>query len=261
MNLQISIPKKRPCENRCPFCIVKTHAQFNIDALNVSEWQDELFDYLSFNKDLFDRVVITGENEPLQQVEYVIAALKTARAHGMTTEFITTGSNFLEAAGQTDFYNHIALIDVLSLSMLGSEDLDFLFISNNAAFDRDQVMKLYKRLNPLGTIRFTILETRMFTTKHLDYLLNTYPEVEITLKTLQGAASNAWIYDHSGNYVSNELTTIKDIPAKKRGAFTVALYKGREIWIDWSCQSSEGRYYIFRGDGKVYSNWEEQPHE
>ncbi len=255
MNLQVSIPKKEPCVNKCPFCVVKTHERFNKESLPLAEWVRELDLFLQDNNKLIDRIVITGENEPVQQLDYVIAAIATAKNHGKTVEFITTGVGFFDALNNNEFKTVLKFVDVLSISTLGSMSLNHLFISRRVP-DYRALIDLFRSINHMGIVRLTVLETRMFTTKHLDKLIETtHGLVEITLKKLQGSDANIWIYNHDGDYVTNYLLTNKAFRKKKRGAFMVVLYKNNEVWVDLNCQEAEGRYYIFRGDGKIYNDW------
>jgi len=74
---------------------------------------------------------------------------------------------------------------------------------------------------------------------------------QITFKVLQDTASeeaNGWILTNE----MADLTNIYEIVNKFNGNQNVS------VRIDTTCQDSEGRYEIFREDGKVYNNWEDE---
>ncbi len=251
VNLQVSVPKFHTCVNSCPFCVVKTHIKFDKHALNPIHWAEQLHLYLTAHEGI-ERVIITGENEPLQQVEYVIEAIKVAWRHKKIIEFITTGEDFINYSKYGKFGDVIELIDVLSLSTLGTPELDTKYMNRSgASFFR--VASYFMARVPKAIVRYTILETDLITYDDFLNIISDDPQMQFTFKQLQGDLP--WIKEHSNKSLSYEL--LKRFDWEQHGMFRIVHWPDMaDIYIDYDCQNSEGRYLIFRGDGKVYDSWD-----
>lgn len=58
-------------------------------------------------------------------------------------------------------------------------------------------------------------------------------------------AINAWIVNHRLGHIDNFYEIMES-----RNSSTLS------VRVDTTCQYAEGRYYVFRSDGKVYESWE-----
>ena len=74
---------------------------------------------------------------------------------------------------------------------------------------------------------------------------------QVTFKTLQygeDGVVNRWIFEHKMD--DEHLKNIQAIVDKFNSNGSVS------VRLDTSCQTAEGRYEIFRCDGKIYPSWE-----
>ena len=71
---------------------------------------------------------------------------------------------------------------------------------------------------------------------------------QITFKALnqtESESTNKWIE----KYGAKDLSNFYEIMNSRNGSSV-------SIRVDTTCQKAEGRYYVFRSDGRVYGSWE-----
>ena len=255
MNLQISIPKLYHCVNKCPFCIVNTHKTTEFNALDVVAWGQKLNVYLFNNRYSVEAVVITGENEPLQQAEYVIEAIKVCSKYKIPIEFTTTGALFTESFKDRRIRKAFKKVKVFNISTLGNVVGDYIVTKKeNNTFDA--VAKLIKKKTK-ALVRINLLETKWASYTDFMSLLMNEDVDQITIKHLQG--NNAWIKRNKTKSITTGITNQFDGKLIKIiGNFKVYEVAGKSIYVDSDCNNGEQgeRYEIFRADGDIYSSWE-----
>ena len=249
MNLQVSVPHSTDCVMNCKFCISCTHGKFDGHHLPAILWGQTLRDYVVANN--FKSVVITGENEPLQQLSYVTSVL-TFLPEDIHIELIIKGYKLDKLM---DAYPKLVKrINVVSFS-----------VSNDGSQGESQYylrqLALAKRLHAVGVrTRMTFMLTQ-FLSAHQVREASRFEFIdEITLKKLQGGTP--WILKNASSRVARDMladyTNIK-IPMKEfnlfPGRWLTFPYEGKEIYIDMSCTSS-GYYEIYRPDGNIYDSWD-----
>ena len=238
MNLQVSIPYQ-PCVYRCPMCVARNHANTNtfenLYYINPREWQNRLCSALKAGN--YNSIVITGECDPTQDMKYVKDVINTIYntvPNSCNIEFTTHNQKYMNC-----FYNDTVFskIDVFTLSCTNVRE----YLNSWSTIPHLTLFKKTYRMVILLTKEFEFLTPENFNTMGFD---------QITFKTLQHGEDplvNSWI---DANKMDLEhLEVIKDIVDKFNSS-------NCSVRLDTSCQDAEGRYEIFRPDGKIYKSWE-----
>lgn len=229
-SLQVVTPHME-CIFNCPFCIAKGHKHDNVFVnnylYNYDLWKNNLIKVINDNKDL-KYVVITGTNEPMQSKECVNDIIDIVRGVDKDIQ-IELQTHYYK---QDDIYNKL---DVVAYS-----------IAN---------INLLKKIRPTGTIiRYVIIMTDTFNGYSLYEIIKLIPKnvKQITFKRLIDTNGvNKKVDDYILNHKINDdtLYKLKDDIQKYSGELSIRL--------DMECMHCEGRYKIFRENGKLYNNWEE----
>lgn len=235
MNLQISIPYEK-CVFKCPMCVARGHKNQNtfdnLYAKNIHAWADALVEAAK-NK---DAVVITGECDPTQNMKYVRDVTDVLWNSDYTGVIEFTTHNQKYEASFADW--NIRHVDVVTLSVTNVRE----YLNAWSTIHRNLMTPHTYRMVILLTKEFEFLTPENFNTMGFD---------QVTFKTLQYGEDgevNRWIYE---NKMSDEhLEIIREIVSKYNSGSKCS------VRLDTSCQDAEGRYEIFRSDGKVYSSWE-----
>ena len=228
-SLQIVTPHIE-CIFNCPFCIAKGHKHDNNFVNNYEHnfelWKKNLIKVIKDNDDL-KYVVITGTNEPMQSKKCVSDIIDIVRS---------TNRN-IQIELQTHYYkpdNIYNKLDVVAYS-----------ISN---------VNLLNKIKPMGkTQRYVLIMTDSYNGYTLNEILKLIPNSvkQITFKRLINTNGvNLEVDKYIDSYSINDNTLNKLID-------DVNKYNGNlSIRMDLDCMNCEGRYKIFREDGKVYDNWD-----
>lgn len=235
MNLQVCVPYEK-CVFNCPMCVARGHKNQNtfenLYKTDPSAWAEQL-EKAATGK---DAVVITGECDPTQDMKYVrdvAQVLWDCNYPGMV-EFTTHNQKY--ELSFTDW--NIRHIDVITLSVTNVRE----YLNSWATIQRNLMTPHTYRMVILLTKEFDFLTPENFNTMGFD---------QITFKTLQYGEDgevNRWIYENKMD--DEHLENIRAIVSKYNSGSKCS------VRLDTSCQTAEGRYEIFRSDGKVYDSWE-----
>lgn len=230
-SLQVTTPSKN-CIYKCPFCIAKTHEHnnnfSNLYEENIDLWMKKYIDVLINFSDL-KTIVITGTNEPMQDLECV------ERILSLTRFFRKDVAVELQTRQYYPFSVYQKL-DVVSYSIS-----QFSYLA---------------KIKPNGkTNRYVILLTDEFENQSLEDIINQLPSLvtQLTFKKLHKSRDSKneidqWIINHS---MSEE--RINQLEKE------VSQYKGNlSIRFDENCMEAVNRYMIFREDGNLYNDWDEK---
>lgn len=221
MNLQIVLPYEK-CIYSCPFCISNGHIK-NIRPIDKEAFFDNLLIVLKNFK--IKDIVITGEFDPSQKpdlVDDLILFLRKRKRYYRNIEITTRNLNYVPEV----------VPDVMNYSLLSMRELEKMVIPDD---------KQYLVRGTLICSNISYYHLIKKEVKKLD---------QFTYKFLQMTSSekvNNWIIKRD---VKDKRKI--DYAAKRLKKYAPKL----SIWVDRNCQSAEGRYLIYRADGKLYSNWE-----
>lgn len=231
MNLQICVPYQK-CVFNCPMCVAKGH-KHNYDFKNLYiEDEEEYGNKLRyFNDNQFESVIITGECDPTQNmqfVKYVINLIKLWH-EDKKIELQTHNYNIN--------INELEGLDVLSYSITDSK-------AYLRSYKFPRLKNKTNRIVILLTKEFAFLNKNNFDAMGFD---------QVTFKTLQYGEDeqiNKWIDENKLEDLSNIYGIVNE-------------YNGTNVSvrIDTSCQKATGRYQILRSDGNFYNSWEEKAKE
>ena len=101
-----------------------------------------------------------------------------------------------------------------------------------------------------GLNRLVVLGTKELLQYFLENNVDLSEFQQLTLKALQHTASKVDTVDDYIDSVSCEEMLLRQAAARFEEL-------GLQVKIDLNCQDAEGRYAIFREDGKLYNSWEE----
>lgn len=228
-SLQLLTPS-RPCIFHCPFCIAQGHRhqnQFvNQYEKNYPLWANNLKTLLKKKMDL-ETVVITGTNEPLQDiacVEKMIAIVREVRPE-------------IQIELQTRYYAPLPVMD--RCDVVAYSIASYSLLSN---------------ISVRGKIsRYVILLTDSFSNLSLVKILKQLPSsvTQVTLKCLHTSHGanlrmDRWILDHQ-----------LALEERKRLQREVEQYQGPlSIRFDENCMDAVDRYMVFREDGNLYADFD-----
>lgn len=174
----------------------------------------------------YQDVVLTGDTDPTLNIEWL----------KKVTRFLTLFKYKVGVEIQTHNYlwkglNGIA-VNAFSITTL-----------KDAA--RIPTIRTFTGLN-----RLVVLGTKELLQYFLENDVDLSEFQQLTLKALQHTASKVDAVDDYIDSVSCEETLLQQAAAKFEDL-------GLQVKIDLNCQDAEGRYAIFREDGKLYNSWEE----
>lgn len=223
MNLQINSPYKK-CPYNCPFCIAaKCPTSIFSDELyfsNLGEYLTRLVNIIKIHK--IKTVVLTGDTEPTLFPLWIEQVSSTARAFGCKVEIQTRNYNFKPVFGfNVVAYSCTALPPIHLLpKQKGMYTKRYTFVLNDGISDDDilALMALY-----------TIPNKEQVTIKYLRP--SSYDDKE----------TNEWIATHR-----------RELSVEKR-----AIFESFGAHVDEECDASEGRYLIYRTNGKLYQHWDD----
>lgn len=221
MNLQVNSPYKK-CPYNCPFCIA---AKCPTNIFTDDFYYNNLGGYLMRLVDIIkeqhiDTVVITGDTEPTLFPEWVEQVRATAKAFGCKVEIQTRNYNFKPMFG----------FDVVAYSCT-----------------KIPPMHLLPKQAGTYTKRYTIVLTDEITNDEIKALMVLYTitnKEQVTIKYLRPSSYddtsiNEWIEKHG-----RVLTSADE-----------ELFASLGAHVDAKCDESEGRYIIYRTNGKLYQHW------
>lgn len=221
MNLQINSPYKK-CPYNCPFCIAaKCPTSIFSDELyfsNLGIYLTRLVDIIKTNN--IDTVVLTGDTEPTLFPLWVEQVSSTARAFGCKVEIQTRNYNFKPTFG----------FDVVAYSCSTLPPVHLL-----------------PKQKGTYTKRYTFILTDEITDDDIFTLMALYTirnKEQVTIKYLRPSSyddeeTNKWIATHR-----------RELTDEKR-----AMFESFGVRVDEKCEESDGRYLIYRTNGKLYQHW------
>ena len=230
-SLQVVTPHLE-CIYNCPFCIAETHKHDNMFVNNYLEdydyWKNNLIKVIRDNLDL-GYVVITGTNEPMQSMDCVKDIINIIRENRSNIQIEIQTHYYKE----NEIYN---LLDVVAYSI--------------------PYYHLIKSIKPCGKInRYVILLTDTYNDYSLNDILSIIPKnvQQITFKTLhdsKGINKDVDLY-----ILNHKIDKLKLEKLRK----DILNYDGDlSIRLDENCMDAADRYKIFREDGCLYDNWEQE---
>lgn len=227
-SLQVLTPSRK-CIFNCPFCISKTHShenQFqNVYQENNSLWEANFIDILENYQDL-KNIVITGTNEPMQDQKCIEDIIQIVRKY----------RSDINIELQTKYYKKEKVFDLLDVVAFSVSNFDYL-----------------KRIPKTKKItRIVLLLTDSFHNKSLKEIINFINKdiEQITFKVLQDSHGYNLRLDE---WIKNHQTDFKTIENLKKD---IKNYNGKiSIFFDENCMDAEGRYMVFREDGKLYKDF------
>lgn len=222
MNLQLVSPYKR-CPYKCPFCIA---------AVNDDSYYD---DYLYFNHpsiyfnrllraldvNNIDTVVITGATEPTLFEKWINEVVGCIMRN--------QGRHPVKIEIQTRNYHY-----------KGDKNFDIV------AYSYDRVPAVLPKAHT--NTRHVFINNKHLDIKKLIALRQSGCIDQMTVKQMQKTSHDTTDVDKYIASVYEEVT-----------AEEIRLMEQYNIWFDFNCMASEGRYIIYRCDGNVYQTWGEPP--
>jgi len=244
MNLQVSLPRRTPCVFHCPYCIVEEHDKYAGSALAPLEFVKALNAHLI--TDQYERIVISGENEPMQNKDYLIPIL-IGVPDNIIVEIVARGFDFDYLI--KNYPELIKRINVINFSVCNDD------INPSGWYDNQ--LRWAEHFYSIGVItRFTYMMTRKLSPNQIREACHLKFIEQITLKEVQG--DSQWIKENKTNFVAEVLyRESTERPLKVRDRFVYFKYHGQMIWIDFNCQDGAGNYLILRPDGMLYKHWED----
>lgn len=231
MNIQVSAPYQ-PCVYHCPFCVARGHKhEYKFDNLYgrdeeayIRALRDFIIEYTTKNGE-YPTVIITGECDPSQDMRWATKVANECSDLGCKVEFQTHNLSLKE--------NDIPrTIDVLSYSITNVREYlsAWRYAKPNWCINR-MVMILRDGFGFLNKDNFSPMGFDQITFKALNYG--------------ESDSINNWIDGHTPASINN----FYEIMESRNGSTL-------SVRVDTTCQQAEGRYYVFRSDGKVYESWE-----
>ena len=228
-SLQVLTPAGK-CIFNCPFCIAKTHKHHNLFDNNYKDkkniWEQNYINIIKTNTDL-KTVVITGTNEPVQDLDYIKDVIKLTRQN----------RNDIKIELQTRYYKKIDVFNDLDIVAYSISD--------------------YKLLNIIDVVdkgsRYVLILTNTFDNKSLDDILKVIPNKvkQVTFKVLHDSKGVNPIIDE---WIKNNKVLEDTISNLKNG---IENYHGnRSIIFDENCMEAKNRYMVFREDGLLYKDFD-----
>lgn len=243
MNLQVSLPFNHMCMYNCRFCCNTTHSQFNGNILSPLNFADEV--RMRAHQGIYDAIVLTGENEPLQNLQYVVAILLKLPDE-VQVEMTLRGYKLDQLMDEYPKLMH--KFSLINFSVVNDGQP-----SNPHAY-LTQIRQAKRLRDEFGVkIRFTFLLTTFLSPHQVKEVIKLGVADEITLKELQG--STPWINKNKSMNAYHFLCKNKPIH-RVSDRFYVITVDGQAVWVDRDCQQDDtDNYVILRPDGKLYHKW------
>ena len=224
MNLQVCIPYQR-CPFGCPMCIASNPKHYNnLFAVNSAAYLGGLGATMLRRK--YQDIVLTGDTDPTLNLEWL---KRVAR-------FLTNFKYKVGVEIQTHNY--------------GWKGMDGIAINAFSITTLKDAARIPTIHTTTGLNRLVVLGTKELLQFFLENDIDLSEFRQLTLKALQHTASKVDAVDDYIDSVSCEEALLRQAAAKFEDL-------GLRVKIDLNCQDSEGRYAIFREDGKLYNSWEE----
>ena len=231
MNIQISAPYQ-PCVYHCPFCVARGHKHGykfdNLYGTNEEVYFSRLRNFLTnynLKTGTYPTVIVTGECDPSQDMRWATKVANECSDLGCKVEFQTHNLSLKER----DIPHSIK---VLSYSITNPRE----YLS---AWRYTKPTWCINRMVMILRDGFEFLNKDNFSPMGFD---------QVTFKALNEGEDdkiNAWIANHRPGNIDN----FYEIMESRNGSTL-------SVRVDTTCQQAEGRYYVFRSDGKVYESWE-----
>ena len=250
MNLQVSLPFKSKCVYSCPFCCNTTHTQYQGDTLPPLEYANKLSNIIEV--DGYRSIMITGENEPMQNMDYIAAILTTINPTTWV-EITTRGYKWVQFMEK--YPKLVSLINVVNFSV-SETILAGTKITYSTEYDTAlEVASITTKKHPHLIKRFTFLLTNTLSPHMVRHAGRSKWVDQITMKQLQG--DTKYIKKNSNTFVADTLF-LEAVGTKrdKTERFNIFMHGDVQMWIDNNCQDGDGNYVIFRPDGNLYAHWE-----
>lgn len=224
MNLQVCIPFQK-CPFGCPMCIASNPKNYtNLFKVNPAAYLGGLGLTMSNHK--YKDVVLTGDTDPTLDPEWL----------KRVTRFL---ANFKYKVG-VEIQTH-------NYTWKGMDGITVNAFSITTLKDAARIPSIH---TTAGLNRLVVLGTKELLQYFLENNIDLSEFQQLTLKALQHTASKVDTVDDYIDSVSCEETLLQQAAAKFEEL-------GLQVKIDLNCQDAEGRYAIFREDGKLYNSWEE----
>lgn len=231
-NLQICLPYQS-CAFCCKMCVARGHKHYyrfmNLYAEDPQNYKEKLISVICAAKPKIDNLIITGECDPTQNAQFVRDVISWVN-NRYPVEITTHNQHFDRILGGIH-------VDTISLSVTNVKE----YLSAWHCSKSPEMADNY-RLVILLTKEFNFLNAGNFSPMGFN---------QITFKILQygeDEQTNKWI--EANRMDEAHLDQIREIVQQFNtdGRYSVRL--------DTNCQEANGRYKIFRSDGKVYPSWE-----
>ena len=224
MNLQVCIPYQK-CPFGCPMCIASNPKHYdNLFATNSAAYLGGLGATMLRRK--YQDVVLTGDTDPTLNPEWL---KRVAR-------FLTNFKYKVGVEIQTHNY--------------GWKGMDGITVNAFSITTLKDATRISSIRTTSGLNRLVVLGTKELLQYFLENNVDLSEFQQLTLKALQHTASKVDTVDDYIDSVSCEETLLRQAAARFEEL-------GLQVKIDLNCQAAEGRYAIFREDGKLYNSWEE----
>lgn len=231
MNIQISAPYQ-PCVYHCPFCVARGHKhEYKFDNLYgrdeeayIRALRDFIIEYTKKN-DECPTVIITGECDPSQDMRWATKVANECSDLWCKVEFQTHNLSLKERDLPRS-------IKVLSYSITNPREYLSAWRYTKPTWCTNRMVMILRD-------GFEFLNKDNFSPMGFD---------QVTFKALNEGEDdkiNAWIANHRPSNIDN----FYEIMESRNGSTL-------SVRVDTTCQHAEGRYYVFRSDGKVYESWE-----
>lgn len=231
MNIQISAPYQ-PCVYHCPFCVARGHKhEYKFDNLYgrdeeayIRALRDFIIEYTKKN-DESPTVIITGECDPSQDMRWATKVANECSDLWCKVEFQTHNLSLKERDLPRS-------IKVLSYSITNPREYLSAWRYTKPTWCTNRMVMILRD-------GFEFLNKDNFSPMGFD---------QVTFKALNEGEDdkiNAWIANHRPGNIDN----FYEIMESRNGSTL-------SVRVDTTCQHAEGRYYVFRSDGKVYESWE-----
>lgn len=224
MNLQLCIPYQK-CPFGCPMCIASNPKHYdNLFAANSAAYLGGLGATMLRRK--YQDVVLTGDTDPTLNIEWLkrVARFLTNFKYKVGVEIQT--HNYFWKGMEGIAINGFSITTIKDAARIPS-------------------IRTFTGLN-----RLVVLGTKELLQYFLENNVDLSEFQQLTLKALQHTASKVGTVDEYIDSVSCEETLLQQAAKKFENL-------GLQVKVDLNCQDAEGRYAIFREDGKLYKSWEE----
>lgn len=239
LNLQLCMPNEK-CIFNCAYCISKgkKHNYEFADLFTAAPTIYEKRLRNAYRMRQYKSITLTGEADPTQNFDFIKRTLNI-----LLDEKTKMG---LDTTIEIQTKNTKASLIAFPFSVVAYS------IDNIKSFEQVfEIKQMYYVIDNPTIIRPVIILTNTWTKEQLETVLRRSKFFkQVTFKVLQHGESqkvNDWI--DNNRFEHNDWLAAKIEEAKETNKFT-------SFFFDVDCMNTEGRYEIFRSDGKVYATWE-----